>query len=298
MKRGIMSMTGFGRGEAAFPGGRATVEVRSVNSRFLDVAVRLPALDTVLEEELRKAVRGVALRGRLELFIKFDVPSGFRRLNVDRELAVSYYENLKELAEALCVEQRFLLDTLATLPGVFSFEEAVAEPEVMRAAALEAAGVALGRMAAMREEEGRALAADMVERLRCLDRLTAEMAERAPAVVDEHRRRLADRLAVLIPDGTLDEGRLVLELALLAERSDIAEELVRLHSHIRQAGRLLEDGAGVTEGVGRRLDFLLQEMNRELNTVAAKAGDLAVATAAVGARVEVEKLREQVQNVE
>lgn len=291
-------MTGFGRGEAAFPGGRATVDIRSVNSRFLDLVVRLPAPDAALEDELRRAMRRVARRGRLEVFVKFDVTSGSRRLNVDRELAVTYYKNLKELGETLQVEQRLLLDTLALLPGVFSFEEAAAEPEGMRAAAIEAAEAALGRVVAMRRDEGRALAADMAGRLRRLDGLAAEVAERAPAVVGEYRRRLAERMAALVPGGTLDEGRLALEVAVMAERSDITEELVRLRSHLRQAGDLLEDGTGGSEGVGRRLDFLLQEMNRELNTIGAKAGDLAVARAVVDARTEVEKLREQIQNVE
>lgn len=294
----LRSMTGFGRAEAALAGGRLSVEVRSLNARFLDLVVRLPAPDAELEEAVRRAVRKAVARGRVEVHVVLEHAAGGRRLRIDRELAVSYDKVLKELAEALGRRQRVSLDTLVQLPGLIAVEE-VGDPAEVRRATLAAVEAALARMTAMRAEEGRALAGDMLARLGRLAGHLEEIGRRAPLLADAARRRLSGRLEALLPEGRADPDRLAMEVALLAERSDVTEELVRLRTHLSRAGEWLRGGAPHGgEGIGRRLDFLLQEMHRELNTLAAKAGDLAIAQAVVEGRAEVEKLREQAQNLE
>lgn len=292
----LRSMTGFGRAEAAFPGGRLSVEVRSLNARFLDLAVRLPAPDAELEDAMRRAVRKAVSRGRVEVHVDWETAPGERRLRIDRELAVSYDKVLKELAEALGRRGRVSLDTLVQLPGLVAVEEAGDAAEVRRAA-LAALEAALARMVAMRQAEGRALADDMLARLGRLAGHLEEIARRAPLLPEAARLRLSGRLSALLSEDRADPARLAMEVALLAERSDVTEELVRLRTHLSRAEEWLRHGAG-GEGVGRRLDFLLQEMHREFNTVAAKAGDLEIARAVVESRAEVEKLREQAQNLE
>lgn len=291
----LRSMTGFGRAEAAFPGGRLSVEVRSLNARFLDLAVRLPAPDAELEEAVRQAVRKAVLRGRVEVHVDWKTAPGERRLHIDRELVVSYDKDLKELAEALGLA-RVSLDTLVQLPGLITVEEA-GDPAEVRPAVLGAVEAALARMVAMREAEGRTLADDMLSRLGRLAGHLEEIARRAPLLPEAARRRLSGRLSALLAGEPADPVRLAMEVAVLAERSDVTEELVRLRTHLSRAEAWLRGGAG-GEGVGRRLDFLLQEMHREFNTVAAKAGDLEIARAVVESRAEVEKLREQAQNLE
>lgn len=294
----IRSMTGFGRAEAEVPGGHLSVEVRSLNARFLDLVVRLPAPDAELEEAVRRTVRQAVSRGRVEVCVTMEVAAGGRRPRVDRELAVSYHKGLKELAETLGLRQGVSLDTLVRLPGLIAVEE-TGDLAAVRRAALEAVEAALARMIAMRAEEGRSLAGDMLARLGRLAGHLDEIARQAPLLAEEARRRLSGRLEALLPEGRADPARLAMEVALLAERSDVTEELVRLRTHLSRAGEWLQGGAPHGgDGIGRRLDFLLQEMHRELNTVAAKAGNLVIAQAVVESRAEVEKLREQVQNLE
>lgn len=297
----IRSMTGFGRGEAPWAGGLATAEVRSVNGRFLEVAVRLPRPDAALEDAIRRRVRAAMGRGRVDVRVELNRPGGAGRLQVDSELASAYYHSLKDLATRLNIEEDVELETIAALPGVFVLgDPAVGDPDLHQAV-LSAVDVAIGNCETMRAEEGERLARDMLAHLGTLDGLAEDMALRAPAVVEEYRERLRQRLTVLLgavqPAGTPwvpEESRLAMEVALLAERSDISEEIVRLKSHMAAARGLLSSGGAV----GRELEFLLQEMHREITTIGSKAGDLAVARSVIQAKAEVEKLREQVQNVE
>lgn len=291
----VRSMTGFGRGEAEGEGVRVTAEARSVNARFLEVSVKLPGPNASLEAALRGAARERLERGRVEIHLAAAaLPGGPSRLNIDRELALTYYNGLKELAKSLEVAPEVTLLQVAQLPGVFSL--AGGSSGLPEDAALAAAAAALDGLVAMRAAEGRHLADDMTARVRRLHGLVGDVAGHAADVVTHYRTRLAARLAAVVPEGMLDEARLLAEVAILAERSDITEELVRLRGHLDQAAALLTEGA--PGGVGRRLDFFCQEMHREWNTIGSKAADLAVATLAVEGRVEVERLREQSQNVE
>lgn len=298
----IRSMTGFGRGEASYAGGRVAAEVRAVNGRYLDVAVRLPEPDAALEDEVRRRVRAAMARGRVEVRVAAGDASAARRLKVDTALASAYHQSLKDLAERLGIEEDIELETIAELPGVFSFDGPAADPEWAEAV-LAAVSTAIAQCDAMRAREGERLAADMLARLDAVGQVVERIAARAPAVVEEHAARLRERLAALVAASRRDdapqlampdEGRLAAEIAILAERADVSEEAVRLSSHVAQARALLQSGGPV----GRELDFLLQEIHREVNTVGAKSGDLELARLVIQAKVEVERLREQAQNVE
>ncbi len=296
----VSSMTAFGRGEAPHAGGRVVAEVRSVNGRFLDVAVRLPEPDAALEDAVRRRVSAALRRGRVEVRVAAEGASAAGRLKVDSELASAYYHSLKDLAERLGIEEEVELETLAELPGVFTFDSSAGDA-AWREAVLAAVDMAIGQCNAMRAREGSELAADMLGRLVVVGELVERMAARAPAVVEEYAERLRQRVAglreALQPGAGVpwpDEARLAAEVAILAERSDISEEAVRLRSHVAQSRRLLTSGGAV----GREMEFLLQEIHREINTIGAKTGDLEIARLVIQAKAEVERLREQAQNVE
>lgn len=290
-------MTGYGRAAATDGGLTATVEVRTVNHRYFDIHVRMPSYLLALEESVRQTVHRRLRRGRVEIWVNVEdseLPS--RTLSVDRALLMQAKHALAEAAELLDVNERPALSLLSLFPGVFRTEEGAVDLERCRGVVLEALETALDDVVAMRRSEGQALAADIGRRVDAVERLTAAVKERAPAVAQELRDRLRIRVKELAGDVTLDEGRLEMEVALLADRSDISEELARIDSHIRQLRALLAGGEG--EGVGRKVDFLLQELNREWNTIGSKANDAEIAQLVVEARAELEKIREQAQNIE
>lgn len=292
----MRSMTGYGTAVADTAAGRFTVEVRSVNHRFSEVAVRTPRDLAVLEDRLRAAVQRVVQRGRVELTVARE-PAGRRPRTVraDLDLAAGYVSAARELAAAMGLAGEVTLAMVAAFPDVIRVEEAREDAEALWTALQPAVEAALAGLVAMRTAEGERLRADALRRLERLEALVAVVAGRADRVVEEWRARLRQRLREALGEVPLDEGRLAAEVALLAERADISEELVRLRSHLGQARELVSAGAGA---VGRRLEFLLQEMGRETNTIGSKAGDLEIARAVIEMKSELESLREQVQNVE
>lgn len=297
----VRSMTGFGRGEAAGPAGRLTVEVRAVNHRFSEVMVRLPRQLGALEERVRKEVLARIARGRVDVFINWDqTGTGARRVKVDRDLAVAYYSALKELGEATGSPVAISAEILARLPDVLVVEEAEVNLEALGPTLTEALAQALGGLMAMREREGEHLATDLRMRVNYIDQFTRDIARRAPQVVEEYRQRLQRRVEELLGGAAPDPGRLAQEVAIFADKSDITEELRRLSSHLAQfrSGLDAQVPAGDASAVGKRLDFLVQEMVREINTIGAKANDPLVTAAVVAAKSEIEKIREQVQNIE
>jgi uncharacterized protein (TIGR00255 family) len=293
---GFRSMTGFGRGEAPAAGGRVVVEARSVNHRFMEVALRLPPGYASLEPRLRKLVTGRFARGRIDLTTTVQAESGGGRAPaVDWEFATGLRARLEELKSRLGLPGDVDLALLAAQRGVFVAEEAGPEPTWEPVAA--AAGAALDALAAMRTEEGAALAADVRERLDRMLVLVEQVAARAPVVPAEYRERLAARVRALLADAGgvgLDPGRLEQEVALLAERADVTEELTRLRSHLGQIAALLR----AAEPVGRKLEFLLQEVHREVNTIGSKSTDMTITRTVLELKGELEKLREQAANVE
>lgn len=297
------SMTGYGRGEGQGPNGLVTVEIRSVNHRFCEVVLRMPRSLQALEDRVRRQIQDQIARGRLEVAVSIDRKSAAQgraaAVQIDTELALAYYNHLKELGEKLGVRGDISLDMISRLPEVLVLTEPESDPEEMWPALAEAVSGALEQLTAMRQREGEALQAELRGRLETLQRLQADLSARAGQLPAQFLERLQRRLAELLPPGSagaasLDPGRLEAEAALLAERADVSEELARLASHLEQFGATLQDDGPV----GRKLDFLIQELNREINTIGSKAGDLDIARLVLAAKAELEKMREQVQNVE
>lgn len=289
-------MTGFGSATVEIPGGRLTVEARSVNHRFSEVQVRLPRDLAPLEDRARALVLEQVRRGRVEVVVTRD--EGARRprtVRADKELASAYVAALREVAEAIGASGDIALAQIASLPDVLRVEEDRADLESLWPAVASALRAATDALVAMRAAEGARLAEDMLGRAAALEQMTEVVAGRSREVVPEYGERLRLRLAELLAQTPVDEARIATELALFAERSDITEELVRLRSHLAQFRQTVTEAEGA---VGRKLEFLLQEMGRETNTIGSKANDLDIARTIVAMKSELESLREQVQNVE
>ena len=290
----MKSMTGYGRYTIERDGREMTVELKSVNHRFLDIAFRLPRTLTFLDEAVRKGVGARLARGHVDVFVGYaNHRQDARQVRVDTALAAAYQRALGELAGALGRQDEIALSDYARLPDVLTVQESEEDQAAVRALFDEALTGALDALIAMREREGASMREDMLSKLEHLSALREQIALRAPSVVTEYRDRLHQRIAALT-EGEIDEARLITEVAIFADRAAIDEELVRLLSHIDQIRATVE----LDEPTGRRLDFLVQELNREVNTIGSKASDTVIAQMVVDAKSEIEKLREQVQNIE
>ncbi len=289
-------MTGYGRADVQITAGRFTVEMRSVNHRFGEVLVRLPRDLTPLEDRVRPAVQAYVLRGRVEVTIlREDRASRTKAVRADLELAAAYAQALRDLADVLGVRDGMSLSQVASLPDVIRVEEPKEDLDALWSdlrPAVEAAAVDLVRM---REAEGRRLASDLETRLVRVEELAAMVEARSRDTVGEYAARLRERIAALLAEVPVDEQRLAAEVAIFADRSDVSEEVTRLRSHIAQFRQDLRDAP---PPVGRRLEFVLQEMGREVNTTGAKANDLEITRAVIAMKGELESVREQIQNVE
>lgn len=291
----MQSMTGFGAAARDTGGGRLNVEMRSLNHRFTEVLVRLPRELAPLEERIRAAVQQRIQRGRVEVMVSRETPSGRpRAVRADLELARAYLVAARKLARVLRLRGTVPLAQVLAFPDVVRLEETREDADALWDDLQPVVGAALDGMIAMRGAEGARLAGDARQRLDRIDALLDQVRARARDVVGDFGARLRQRIGELLGDVPVDENRLAAELALFAERSDITEELTRLHSHSDQF-RQTADAAGA---VGRKLEFLLQEMGRETNTIGAKGNDLEISRAVIGIKSELESLREQVQNIE
>ena len=292
----IRSMTGYGRSEIQTPGGRFTIEMRSVNHRFGEVLVRLPRDLAPLEDRVRAAVQGRVLRGRVEVTImREDRASRGKTVRPDLDLAAAYAQALRELAGTLGVPDGLTLPQVASFPDVIRVEETKEDLDMLWPLLAPAVDAAATDLVGMRESEGRRLAEDLEARLLRLDERATAVDIRSHAAVGEYVVRLRERIAGLLGEVPVDEGRLAAEVAIFAERSDVSEEVTRLRSHVVQFRTDLQQADGA---VGRRLEFVLQEMGREVNTTGAKANDLEITRAVIAMKGELESMREQIQNVE
>ena len=291
----LRSMTGFGSAASETGGTSLRVEVRSVNHRHLVVKLRLPEEFQALEPEVEERVRAQCERGTVSVSLSHERTGGAAPARLDHELARRYARELTTLAGELGVPATLSLDTLVTLPGVLADSTASGDGDGTRAAALELVDQALARMLEMRAAEGAALAADLRKNAGELEKLAARIQKRMPTIVRGHRTQLAKRVQALlggkVPVTSADLAR---EVALQADKLDVSEELTRLASHLGQLERFVARGGRT----GRQLDFLVQEIFREVNTIGAKCSDATVAHWVVEAKTHVERLREQVQNVE
>ncbi len=290
----MRSMTGCGRCQLSAAPWTATVELRAVNHRFLDVSCRLPRSLSFLEDVLRRCLADQLRRGHVDVFVTVSrTVGGNRQASADGALAAAY----KTLADRLSSEVGVVNDLTATrlmaLEGVVTVSEAEMDEDAVTALCLDAAREALRQLCDMRQKEGESLRADLSAHLAQAEALRLRILERAPLVVEEYRARLNARLAQWQLE-QVDPARLAQEVALMADRCAVDEELARLESHFAQMRRYLD-----TPGeIGKKLDFLVQEMNREANTIGSKASDAAIAQLVVDLKSEIEKLREQVQNAE
>jgi uncharacterized protein (TIGR00255 family) len=284
-------MTGFGQAD---DGRGLVVEARTVNHRHLDVACRLPRAWGALEADVKAEVARRVRRGRVELAVRLEGGAEGTGTRVDEAQAARYLAAAEGLAHKTGLERVLDLAALLSLPGVVVSDDVPADPDAVRERVLGGVAGALEAAAAMRREEGRALEAEIRERAAGVAQVVARIDARRPEAARQAAERLRERVAALCEGVTVDPARLAQEVALLAERGDVTEELTRLGSHLDQFTRALD----ADEAVGRTLDFLLVEMNREANTIGAKCQDAAIAADVVALKGEIEKLREQVQNVE
>ena len=292
----IRSMTGYGRAEVVGERIVVSVEARSLNHRHLDVALKLPRSLAGPEPQARRLLQGQIQRGRLDVSVGVKpLAEGGSALKVDAALARRYIDQALALSDALGLDAEPTVEWVLERPGVVTLgePEAVA-PEAGWPVLAEALARAMEDLVARREAEGEALAKDLTALYDALAAEVERMTQRVPAALAQRAQRVRERIEALLGEHPVDEGRLIMEAAVWAEKTDISEELARLKAHLGQFAGLLREGGPV----GRTLDFLVQEMNREVNTVASKANDLELSQLALASKGHLEKIREQVQNVE
>jgi len=289
------SMTGFGRGEASGSGYQFSIELKSVNHRFLEVMVRIPRNFSSFEERIRKMLQDKYQRGRIEVHVNVVETEERKRLvKVDNDLALSYDKTLKELALALHTAYETDIYRLVSFPEVLSVVEPEIDLDALWGMCAEALSKATDGFGQMRRSEGEKLTIDLLKRIELITEYLHTIAERAPYVVADYQERLKERLQTLLGEVELDGVRLANEVVYFADRASITEELVRFDSHLAQSREALRS----SESVGRKLDFLVQEMNREINTIGSKANDLKIGQQVIKVKSELEKVREQIQNLE
>ena len=291
----IKSMTGYGSGSAQGGGKTFTVEIKSVNSRYSDFSVKMPRIYTFLEDPLRKAAGEIINRGKVDIYVNVESEGDEAcSVNLNASLAGAYLDALRTLSETLGVTSNATAETFLRIPDVFTVEKAPDDAQLITDTVLSALKEALGEFDAMRITEGEKLVLDLKEHLEFIKNATEEIEKRSPQIVSEYRTRIEERMRDILGSATYDETRLLTEVAIFADKVNVNEETVRLKSHIAQFLKMLEDGGCV----GRKIDFLIQEMNREINTIGSKSNDLDIAKIVIDVKAEIEKLREQIQNVE
>lgn len=292
------SMTGFGRGETVGANRRINVEIKTINNRYCDIQIRIPRILAELENRIREEISRQVSRGKIDVYINFEDNSpDASRVICDTGLARAYAAALREIAVAAEVPDSMNAGVISRFSDVLHVESSQVDPESVWQLLQQALQQALASLNQMRRLEGGRLAADLLQRGDCLEVLRQEVSQRAPLVVADYRLRLRTRIDELLGEQSaelFDEQRLAAEVALYADKCSIDEELVRLHSHLRQLSEILQ----IDEPIGKKLDFLIQEINREINTIGSKANDLELVNRVVAMKSELEKVREQIQNLE
>lgn len=291
----MKSMTGYGRARAAIDGREITVEVRAVNHRYLDVSVKAPRIYGFLEEALKKAAAGCISRGKVDIFVAMEAAGASQTtVRLDEDLAQSYYQALTALRDRLRLQDDITVMQIARLPDVLISERVEIDAEKLTKDVLQVFEEAVAAFNEMRALEGTKMAADVSGRTKTIEELVSVIEKRSPERVAEYRERLERRMKEILADTTIEPQRILTEAAIFADKTAVDEETVRLRSHLHQLELMLAE----TAPVGRKLDFLVQEMNREANTIGSKANDVQLANTVVGLKAEIEKIREQIQNIE
>lgn len=291
----LLSMTGYGSAKGSVEGQEITVELKSVNNRYLDCSVRLSRNFLFAEDTVKQAVSAGVSRGKVDVFVSAQASQDSGTVvSVNEELARGYRDAVARIAETLGLESGLNAFSLARFPDVLTVERRELDKDKAAAALSEITAKAVEEFNAMREREGERLRRDMLGKLETIEGLVSVVEERSPQTVKEYRERLEARLRDILADRSLDEQRVITEAAIFADRTAVDEETVRLRSHIAQFRTMLEEGSPI----GRKMDFLVQEFNRESNTIGSKCSDASLAKVVVDLKSEIEKIREQLQNVE
>jgi uncharacterized protein (TIGR00255 family) len=293
----IRSMTGYGRAESVITGRKFMIEMKSVNHRYLEISLRLPGMLLSMESEIKKRIGEQFSRGRIEATVRVDSDGNSEigdRFTLNLPLARNYHALLCQLNEELHLGDQITLAMMAGFRDVFVPTEPVQDPAVLWEGLAKVLDEAIRTLTEMRVREGESLQRDLTARLSLAAGILERISGRAPQVVLEYQKRLGDRIRELTGGMVIDESRLLQEVAIMAEKSDITEEIVRFRSHIDQFTDLLTMG----DGAGRKIDFLIQEMGREINTIGSKSGDAEISRSVIEIKSELGKLREQVQNIE
>ena len=288
-------MTGYGRAVQTIDGREITVELRSVNNRYLDCTVKLPRMFSFAEDSVKNRVKAAVSRGKVDVYIGVNaVQTADVQVAVNRPVLESYLAALRQIETEYGVRDDVTVMSLARLPDVFSVEKTQEDEQKLTQDILSVAEEAISRYNAMRETEGAALEADLRSRAATILERVTLVEQRSPATVAEYRERLRQKMQEVLQNTAIDEGRILQEAAIYADRIAVDEETVRLRSHLAQLGDMLTKGGAI----GRKLDFLLQELNRETNTIGSKCNDLELSNIVVDMKAELEKIREQTQNIE
>ena len=292
----VKSMTGFGKGDFRVDNKYFQVELKSVNHRYMDISIRLPKIFNYLEENIRNLIKSYLQRGRIEVYITYEnTGSSDVKMEIDMPLAREYLDSLLEMETNLSIRSDITTSLIVGFPDVIKIEKKKEDEGEIWECLQGALDDALIKLVSMRKKEGNKLKEDMLKRLDRTDDFLMQIENRSPIIVQEYRQKLTDRIEEILSEQfDLDDTRIATEVALFADKSNITEEIVRLHSHIEQFTKILEED----DAIGRKLDFLLQEMNREINTIGSKANDLIIANLVINIKSELEKMREQVQNIE
>ncbi|RGH40996.1 MULTISPECIES: YicC/YloC family endoribonuclease [Clostridia] len=290
----IKSMTGFGRYEYQTGSKKFTVELKGVNHRYLDVNIRMPKKFNFFETAIRTLLKQYALRGKVDIFITYEDNSESQAaLKYNETLAAEYMRYFKQMEESFGIDNDIRVSTLAHCPEVLTMEEKPDDEDALWSGLKMALEGAFAQFVETRTTEGENLKKDILNKLSGMETLVGHVEERSPQIVEEYRKKLEDKIHELL-EMPVDENRMAAEVILYADKICTDEETVRLKSHISHMRDTLEE----TEGIGRKLDFIAQEMNREANTILSKANDLEVSNYAIGLKTEIEKIREQIQNIE
>ena len=292
----IKSMTGFGRSQLNENGYTISCEIKGVNHRYFDPHIRMPRRYTILEDKVKEKIKQYVHRGRLEISINIEkTAESTRNIKVDKGLAMAYHRSLKDLAENLNIPADFKLIDIFRLPDVYSLEDAEENLELTWQSLEKSLMQAIDGLLEMRTREGQNLLTDLLLRTDFILNEVKKLELRSPLLTQEYQEKLRNRIREMIAQETVDESRVLQEVAIFADRVSITEEIVRLQSHVKQFNEVLNNG---DEAVGRKSDFLVQEMFREINTVASKANDIEMGQIVIGVKAELEKIREQLQNIE
>ena len=291
----IKSMTGYGRAIQLVDGMNITVEIKSVNHRYFEFSSKLPRSYGFLDEKLKSFFMGKLTRGKMECYVSIEtVEEPDTLISVNHPLVKGYLDAYKELSETYGLENNIRVSDIARVSDVFSIRKQAADEDKIWAAVSVVAQEALDGFIAMREREGERLKADVLSRLATIIECVEYVEERSPETVKEYNEKLLSRLRELLEETHIDEQRILTEAAIFADKVAVAEETVRLRSHISQLTSFLDS----SEAVGKKMDFLVQELNREANTIGSKAQDVEIARRVVSIKAEIEKIREQIQNIE